>query len=295
VLASLVAGGLAVSIAMGFLGVRMMRSPVGWDRFDGALLDTDPGQRRSDRPSPLGQLARRLEPFALSLAGDRWVAHYRRKLQAAGRPDNITVRTFLGRKAAFTAILGSAGLLFALQGSPFMGLLVTGTGFVAQDLWLRGAVRKRQDQLTRDLPDFLDVLSITVDAGLGFVSAFSRVAEAFEGPLGEEIETTLQQMALGMPRRDALDGLRRRNDSEILDGFVTALLQAEELGAPLTETLRSLADDLRETWHQEARRQASKAVPKVSMIVAFTFVPASIMVIVASMIVSSGLQMDTFQ
>ncbi|WP_052668986.1 type II secretion system F family protein [Nitriliruptor alkaliphilus] len=293
-LAPLVAVGLAASFALAFVGVRMMRSPVGWDRFDGALLDTDPGRRRDERPSPIGHLARRLEPFALSLAGDHWVSHYRRKLQAAGRPENLTVRAFLGRKAAFTAVFGSAGLLFLLQGNPFIGLLLVTIGFFVQDLWLRGAVRKRQDRLTRDLPDFLDVLSITVDAGLGFVSAFSRVADAFEGPLGEEIETTLQQMALGMPRRDALDGLRRRNESEILDAFVTALLQAEELGAPLTKTLRSLADDLRETWHQEARREASKAVPKVSMIVAFTFVPASIMVIVAAMVVSSGLGSEQF-
>lgn len=294
-LASLVSAGLVGSFALAFVGVRMLRSPVEWDRFDGAFLDTDPGQRRGQRPGPLGQLGRRLEPMALSLAGDRWVSHYRAQLQAAGRPDNITVRTFLGRKAAYTVVLGLAGLLIALQGSTLIGLLVAATGFLLQDAWLRGAVRKRQDRLTRDLPDFLDVLSITVDAGLGFVSAFSRVADAFEGPLGEEIETTLQQMALGMPRRDALDGLRRRNQSEILDGFVTALLQAEELGAPLTDTLRSLADDLRETWHQEARREASRAVPKVSMVVAFTFVPASIMVIIAAMIVSSGLSASALQ
>lgn len=274
-------------LAVAWVGVRLVRQPVSWDRFDeagdGAAVAAVTQQR-----SLVAGLARRLEDTAVSLAGDRVVERYRHRLQAAGSPDGITVRSFLGRKAAYTLVFGIVGVVFLLSGNTFTGVALPVLGFFLQDLWLNRAVRTRQEALERDLPDFLDVLSITVEAGLGFQAALRRVGAAMAGPLGQEIEKVLQQMSLGMPRREAFDLLRRRNDSEILAQFVTALLQAEELGAPLAQALRTMADDLREQWYQKARRDAARAAPRISMIVSFTLVPASMIVILTAILLSSG-------
>jgi tight adherence protein C len=274
-------------LAVAWVGVRLVRQPVSWDRFDEAG-DGPAVAAATQQRSLVAGLARRLEDTAVSLAGDRVVERYRHRLQAAGSPDGITARSFLGRKAAYTLVFGIVGVVFLLSGNTFTGVALPVLGFFLQDLWLNRAVRTRQEALERDLPDFLDVLSITVEAGLGFQAALRRVGAAMAGPLGQEIEKVLQQMSLGMPRREAFDLLRRRNDSEILAQFVTALLQAEELGAPLAQALRTMADDLREQWYQKARRDAARAAPRISMIVSFTLVPASMIVILTAILLSSG-------
>lgn len=284
------AAGVAIFVVSVF-GVRLVRRPVEWDPFDpdSSISGTIEG---SSQRSLVAGLARRLEPIALSLAGDRMIPRYAQRLQAAGNPDGVTVSTFLGRKAAYTVVFGFVGVLLLANGNRLLGLGTPVVGFLLQDLWLRRAVRKRQEAIERNLPDFLDVLAITVDAGLSFQAALRRVAAATGGALGEEIERTLQQMGLGMSRREAFDDLRHRNDSDILTQFVTALLQAEELGAPLADSLRTMADDLREAWYQQARRMAARAAPRISMIVSFTLVPASMFLIVTAIALSTGFSVD---
>lgn len=291
-------GLVVAAVLLGCLGLaaagwRMVRNPVVWERFETARHTEAAGA--PERRSLVAGLAEWVRPRAVSIAGERVLEGYRRRLQAAGRPEQVTAESFVARKATYTLLLGAVAVLLALSGNWLIGLIVVAVGFFIQDLWLRRAVRRRQHALERALPDFLDVLSITVEAGLGFQSALRRVSDATGGPLGEEVEHALQQMSLGMPRREALDALRRRNTSEILDQFVTALLQAEELGAPLAETLRDLADDLREEWYQHARREAARAAPRISMIVSFTLVPASMIVIVAAIVLSSGFSLGTLQ
>ena len=109
------------------------------------------------------------------------------------------------------------------------------------DVVLDGRGRRRQGQIDRDLPDFLDVLSVCVSAGIAFRPAMGRVAEAIGGPVAEEVQTALRQIALGAPRREAFQALRERNTSEALGTFVSAFLQAEELGVPLADALVDLA------------------------------------------------------
>jgi tight adherence protein C len=283
--------GLTTCAAAAVVGARMVRAPVSWDRFE---LDDAAEAERSARPSLVARAAAALEPTALSFTSDASLRRYRRRLEAAGRPEGLTAEEFLARRAVWVVALGGAGLFLSLSGNVFTGLVVAGVGVFLQDAWLRGAVRRRQSVLERDLPDFLDVLSVTVEAGLGFQAAFARVAAFFEGPLGEEAGTTLRQMDFGASRREAFEGLRNRNQSEVLDAFVVALRQAEELGAPLTDTLRNMADDLREQWNQKARRNAAQTVPRISLIVAFTIVPASLLLILAAMVISSGLSTDLF-
>ncbi|MDQ4057934.1 MAG: type II secretion system F family protein [Actinomycetota bacterium] len=211
-------------------------------------------------------------------------ASINRKLNAAGRPGGMTVEGYAGRKAGYTIILGGAGLLFALRGNYLLGALFIVFGWFYTDIWLGGVARARQSRIEHDLPDFLDILAVTVAAGVGFRSALGRVAEALEGPLSEEIMTALRQMELGMSRRQALEGIKGRNTSESLNQFVTALLQAEELGVPLADALGHLAEDMRRSFYQTARRRAAKAAPRVSLIVSTVIVPGAIILIIASVI-----------
>nr|WP_284291452.1 type II secretion system F family protein [Angustibacter aerolatus] len=109
-----------------------------------------------------------------------------------------------------------------------MALLVLVAAWFLPELALRSARRRRQRSIDRDIPDFLDVLAVTVSAGLSFRAALERVASRYTGALADEITHTLREMDVGESRRNAFQRLRERNASEALDQFVVALLQAEE-------------------------------------------------------------------
>lgn len=153
------------------------------------------------------------------------------------------------------------------------------------------ATRARKAAIERTLPDFLDVLAVVVSAGLGFRQALDRVAERYQGPWADELKITLRQMDMGVSRRDAFEQLRRRNASEQVAQFVTALQQGEELGAPIVDTLIAIANDMRRTDAQNARRRASKAVPQATGIVTMLMVPATILLIGAGMFLGSGMSL----
>ena len=178
--------------------------------------------------------------------------------------------------------LGVGGLLLLLGSSPLFLLLLAGIGWWGPDVWLGRAGRLRQEAIERALPDFLDILAVSVRAGLGYRLALRRVAEALEGPVAEEMLTVLRQMELGQDRREAFLALRERNKSESLKSFVAAQLQAEELGVPLAEAVHDIADDMRRLAYQNARRQAQRASPRVSLIVTTLIVPGAVILILLS-------------
>jgi tight adherence protein C len=182
---------------------------------------------------------------------------------------------------------GLFALLAVLGGSWLLAIVAAGVGWLLPEVWLSRAGRLRQERIERELPDFLDILAVTVRAGLGYRSALQRVAEALEGPVGEEILIALRQMDLGATRRDAFLTLRNRNTSESLASFVGAQLQAEELGVPLSEALNDIAVDMRRSAAQAARRRAARAAPRISLIVTTLIVPGSMILILVSMILGT--------
>jgi tight adherence protein C len=204
------------------------------------------------------------------------------RIDYAGRP--VTVQRFVGIKAALALLLGLGvgGLLLLLGASPGFLLLLAAIGWWGPDVWLGRAGRLRQEAIERSLPDFLDILAVSVRAGLGYRLALRRVSEALEGPVSEEMLTVLRQMELGQDRREAFLALRERNKSESLKSFVAAQLQAEELGVPLAEALNDIADDMRRIAYQNARRHAQRASPRVSLIVTTLIVPGAVILILLS-------------
>lgn len=223
--------------------------------------------------------------------GARGIARIERRLVVAGRPEGFNARSFLRRKTGFGVLGLLLFLVFWTTGQQFVGVLLLLLCWFWMDLWIRLVGSRRQETIDRELPDFLDVLSVTVAAGLGFRSALERVASFAEGPVAEEMRTTLREMDLGLSRRVAFTNLRERNRSEPLGSFVTAVLQSEELGVPLAQSLIDIAAEIRREFAQQTRQRAAKAGPKVSLVVTVTIVPGAMILIASSLILSN---LDSF-
>jgi len=285
------AGLLAMcSVAVGLAGVPLLRDRGPVDRL-GLGPSGDTGRRVP--------LLRRIFERVATAMGPRLMPAIRasrresvdRRLDLAGRPGSLTVQRFYGYKAAGLILLGGPfALLMAGGGSPFAVVLAGGIGWFFPDIWVVRSGRVRQERIERELPDFLDILAVTVRAGLGYRLALARVAEALKGPVGEEMLIALRQMELGASRRAAFEALRDRNASEQLQSFVAAQLQAEELGVPLSEALNDIAADMRRAAHQAARRRAARATPRVSLIVTTLILPGTMILIAVSIVLGSGLQ-----
>ncbi|MFB7896347.1 DUF5936 domain-containing protein [Streptomyces xiamenensis] len=238
--------------------------------------------------SAVDRLGMRFAPLVLRLMGPKGVDRKRRRIDQAGNPQGLTVERYAARRAVYGIFGALATLSFIANGWPFFALFALAFGAFAADAVIWQSIRERRDVIDRTLPDFLDVLAVVVSAGLGFRQALERVAGRYEGPWADEVRITLRQMDMGVSRRQAFDDLRRRNDSEPVNQFVTALQQGEELGAPIAETLIQIATDMRRTDAQNSRRRAAKAIPKATLATLVFMVPATMIVIVAGMILGSG-------
>jgi tight adherence protein C len=278
---------MALSVGGVFAGIRMYRAEA---RLPGDLaLALEVGATRTGAvDSLIDRMGMRYAPAVLRLMGPRQVARYRRKIDLAGNPGGLTLDRYAARRAVYGALGAVGALVFLLRGDFFVALLLLAFGAFWTEVGIWAAIRVRKDVIERTLPDFLDVLAVVVGAGLGFRQALDRVASRYEGPWADEIRITLRQMDLGMSRRQAFAELRRRNDSEQVAMFVTALQQGEELGAPIVDTLVALAKDMRRTDAQNARRKAARAVPKATMMITTFMVPATMLLLGAGLILGSG-------
>ena len=284
--------GLAGLLAMCAVGIGLAGIPMLRDRGPADRLGLG-GTGDTGRRVPL---LRRVFERVAAFMGPRVVPAIRtsrresvdRRLDLAGRPAGLTVQRFYGYKAAGLVLLGGPfALLLAGGGSPAAVVLAAGIGWFFPDIWVSRAGRVRQERIERELPDFLDILAVTVRAGLGYRAALSRVSAELGGPLGEEMLTALRQMELGASRRQAFLALRDRSSSESLATFVGAQLQAEELGVPLSQALNDIAEDMRRAMHQDARRRAARAAPRVSVIVTTLIVPGAMILILVGMLLGS--------
>jgi tight adherence protein C len=271
-------------------GWRLMRSDVmaGLDVQDLVLLRKEQ-RKEAGRTTALARLGDRLVLPLRSLIGPAGIRWLQRQVDLAGRPDGATVDTVLRQFGIWIVLVTPLVIMFLLQGNFFFLLLCVALVLIMPLARLTRARRVRQERLNRDLPDFLDILSVTVSAGVGFRPALARVADRYGGPLADEMMLTLNQIANGASRRAAFTSLRTRNDSESLAQFVTAFLQSEELGAPLAETLNQIAIDMRRSNAQQLRRKAAQTVPRVTLITSLVLVPGALILIAVGMYLGSGI------
>lgn len=191
------------------------------------------------------------------------------RVEQAGRPWNLDLSGLLAVK-----VLALFGVLLAVVVIAAVGVLpvdwVAPVAIVAAivayyipDLLLVSWVRERKRRISRSLPDFLDLLTVTVEAGLGLESAIARIASRVRGPLGEELLITLHHMRIGQTRELALRALADRCGVRELDNFVSSLIQAQKLGTPLGKILRIQAQVIRTSRRQTIELAAQKAPVKM--------------------------------
>ena len=171
-----------------------------------------------------------------------------------------------------------------IGGTPLLLILLAGgLGWFGPDVCVSRAGRLRQERIERDLPDFLDILAVTVRAGLGYRLALARVVRgARRARSARRCWSRCARWSSARAAASAFEALRDRNASEQLSSFVAAQLQAEELGVPLSEALNDIAADMRRAAHQAARRRAARAAPRVSLVVTSLIVPGTMILIVVA-------------
>ncbi|MBJ7457454.1 MAG: type II secretion system F family protein, partial [Thermoleophilia bacterium] len=168
--------------------------------------------------------------------------------------------------------------------------LATGGGLAAPGRWITRRAAARRAALVRELPDLLDLLGICIEAGMALDPALRLAAERLGGTLGREISTVLRDLSLGAARRDAYQGLVDRAGAPEMTRTIGALLQAEELGAPLSRALQGQAESLRASRRQDARERAARAAPKIQLVVAMVMVPAVLLLVLGVLVIELSRQ-----
>ena len=205
-------------------------------------------------------------------------------LLVAGNPGNLDAPAFVVIKLLTTAVgLIGAFLLTGfgedtLQRVVLFALPIV-LGFFGPDAWLARKRDDRQATMLRALPDVLDLLTISVEAGLGFDSALSRVVTTVPGPLSEEFFRMLQETRVGVSRRDAMRHLMDRTDLDELRSFILAMIQAEAFGVTIARVLRVQADEMRVKRRQRAQEKAFAAPVKLVFPLVFCVFPSLFIVL----------------
>lgn len=278
---------MALAVAGALLGIRMIRADAKLPSDLLLALEVG-GTRVSKADSAIDRLGMRFAPLVLRLMGPRRVDAKRLRIDMAGNPGGLTLNRYAARLAVYVVFGVLMGLIFLSNGQLVLAVITFAFGMTAADAAIWQAVRERKDVIDRTLPDFLDVLAVVVSSGLGFRQALDRVADKYEGPWADELRITLRQMDMGVSRRQAFDELRKRNSSEQVAQFVSALQQGEELGSPIAETLIQIAADMRRTDAQESRRRAAKTIPKATLVTLVFMLPATMILIATGMFLGSG-------
>jgi tight adherence protein C len=202
-----------------------------------------------------------------------------RQLELAGRPYNWGVTEFLGMRAFVGILIGVLFFLIAAISQGFLIAILGGAGglvlgFFIPILWLRSKISNRQNEIIKTLPDALDLLTITVEAGMGFDGAIQKVAEKWENELSKGFSKVVQEMRLGIPRRDALKNMDANMGVPDVTTFVAAIIQAEQLGVSIAKILRVQSEQMRIKRRQRAEEMANQAPIKMLFPMAFLIFPA---------------------
>jgi tight adherence protein C len=192
-----------------------------------------------------------------------------KRLAMAGNPGDLRVTDWMGVKILVGTATGAImfllfGLLVAgLMAGVFLGMLGFGIGFLLPEFWLGGKIKARQKIILKMIPDTLDLLTISVRAGLGFDAALAKVVEKLPGPLTDEFRRALAEVRVGKARRDALRDMVPRTNVAPLSAFIGAIIQAEQLGVSISKVLQVQSDQLRIERRQRAEEMAAKAPIKM--------------------------------
>jgi tight adherence protein C len=227
----------------------------------------------------LKPVLRRLYGLGRYLTPSASISQLQQKIIIAGMPGGMTVTDFLGLRFLVAATL--AGVVFALtvtRGAAGTGFMFTAIAFAiglyVPNIWLNNKAKSRQKAIARALPDMLDMMSICVDAGLGFEAALQRVAFESDGELALEMRRVISEIRVGVARADALRHLAERTQVPDVAAFVAVLVQADRLGIAIRNVLNTQSVQMRIVRRQRAEEEAGKAPIKMLIPLALFIFPA---------------------
>ena len=287
---ALIAAGAFLPIMLVIIGIT---SPRPADRVEARLLEY--GDRvmtleEIELSQPFSQrvllpMIRASSAFVSRFTPQRSLESTQHNLDLAGNPNNWSAAEFFGIRgisalllAAVTfavLMLSEAPVTRQLLLSLVMGLL----GFFLPVLWLRQRIRSRQDEIVKTLPDALDLLTISVEAGLPFDGAMQRVAEKWNNELSRGFQRLLTEMQVGKSRRDALRDMAARMEVPDVTSFVAALVQADQLGISIAKVLRIQSEQMRIKRRQRAEEKAQQAPIKMLIPMTFLIFPTILIII----------------
>ncbi len=231
-------------------------------------------------------------PIVSALAGPasgiRWPSYRTRAawtIARSGWGDSFTVDHLLALKILSAIFVPLGALLFALLRNPAFFLLAAVAAFFIPDMLLNSSRKARERQLVRALPGAVDVLSLSVEAGLEFLIALERlVKRGLSGPLRDELTAVLNDIRLGTTRSEALRAMAARLEIPALSSFVSTLVQADLLGASIGDVLKSQAAFLRTERFQRAEKAGAQATQKIIFPMLFFIFPAVLLVVIAPVV-----------
>jgi len=298
----LVTGVLSIFVALALIlttigVITRERQAVGRSLATMQAFEAAPQAMRSEIDRPFSK--RFVEPalYRLSRWGRRLTPQdkarrVRDKLDLAGNPEGWDADRVVAFKMLGLLGIGFLGLALALAlgAAPAVavgvGLLSALAGWFVPDVVLYQAAYNRTEQMRRELPDALDLLTISVEAGLAFDAALAQVAHNTDGPLAEEFFRVLQEMQIGMGRAKALRDLGDRTNLPELKSFVTAMVQADAFGIPISQVLRVQAKEMRVKRSQRAEELAQKVPVKILFPLILCIMPALFVVVLGPAAIS---------
>lgn len=232
-------------------------------------------------------MARKMGELAVRFTPQNAINSINRKLELAGSPANVDATMILAAQAVCAVIFGGLVVLVFTVGATkwplgrviLFAFLFGGLGYMFPQLWLSSKISRRQKEIRKAMPDALDLLTICVEAGLGFDAAMSKVSEKWESQLSFAFARAIQEIQLGKVRREALRDMAERIGIPEMTSFVAAVIQSEQLGVSLAKVLRIQSDQMRVKRRQRAEEEAHKAPLKMLIPMALLIFPSLMIVL----------------
>jgi tight adherence protein C len=260
-------------------------------------LTTAPAEMQQELHRPFSERViepglARLSRFSRRMAPSESAERIQHRLDIAGNPPGWTIERVQGLKlVGFVVLLMiSLGLTmvlgFSLVTTLFVCVGLSMLGYMLPNIVIHQMGETRSEQMQRDLPDALDLLTISVEAGLAFDAALARVARSTEGPLAAEFARVLQEMNIGVGRVDAIRALGERTHIPELRAFATAMVQADAFGIPIAQVLRVQSNEMRVKRRQRAEEKAQKVPVKILFPLIFCILPTLFIVVMGPAVIS---------
>lgn len=287
----LLLGGAAIGVAIALV-VYLVAAPVPADKPSASTLTTPapPPTKSSLGAQEIPPLYERFASVARRLTPADYTRRLQRRLDIAGNPAGWLPERVLAFKGIGLTAGILVGLYMGLQYGPLSAVLVpiagAAAGFYLPDIWIRNLGERRQVEMRTDLPDAIDMLTVCVEAGLGFDAALGRVAQTMDGPAAFEFARVIQEMQFGSSRIDALRAAADRTDIPELRTFISSIVQSTELGISIGDVLRAQSGQMRVVRRQRAEEQAQKLPVKILLPLIFCILPALFIVVLGPAILN---------